>query len=66
MYDLSKVKNMHTYPKYKRVQNRVLHEKQMTQGYTCIFISLDKDYINMKPNMHKDRQNKYKWENHQN
>ena len=34
MYD-----NIHTYPKLKWVLKGVLHEKQMTQGYTCIFIS---------------------------
>ena len=55
MYDLSKAKNMHTYPKHKRVQNRILHEKQMTQGYTCMFISFGQRLHIMKQNMHKDR-----------
>ena len=35
----SKLKICIHIPNIKWVQNRVLHEKQMTQGYTCIFNS---------------------------
>ena len=65
MYDLSKANNMHTYPKHKWVLNRVLYEKQMTQGFTCIFISFGQR-LHIHEVKHENRQNKCKWGNHQN
>jgi len=65
MYVLFKLE--YTYiSKYKRVCNSILHERQLTQGCTCISISLDKSNIYMKLNVYKNREYKLKCKSHQN
>ena len=48
MYVLSKIKGIHTNPKHNWVHKEILHETQMTQGYTWIPKVLTKINIYMK------------------
>ena len=57
---LVKTKSMHTYPKYKWVHKGILHEKQVTQGYTCISKVLTKLTIHeAKTNIYENKNREY-------
>ena len=60
MYVLSKTKNIHIYPKYKQVYNRICMKASDSRVYMYIYKFLTKNSIYMNKNIDKDTEDKHK------